>query len=551
MSLSVLDVTTGDVATVALEDAGMETVESVIPNIEKELGRVRGVSDDKRVVVTEVVRAEGCGRCDPSRTVDYYLIDGCGWLVNTIIKRPLRQDKPGKVTVNFRYNKSISVEVTGNLTVSALKAKIESKERIPRGLQCLVVNGSEMDNDSTLEEHCIDSEDTIYLSTRFNRETIVKKPLSQDHVMVKTLDGKTFPIKVTENLTVMDLKARIQGQEGIQSDQQRLIVHGVQMEDDRTLEEYGIEPDVFVELVLRLRTQKPLVKKPLCKDHVMVKTLDGRTIPIKVAENLTVMELKARIQDKAGILSVEQRLIVGGVQMEDDKTLEEYNGLEPDAIVHCVLRLRGGGPCPVGGVEFADVSNADSLKRKDWSKSAPRWRIACPGLCLEGVCQNKKCPANGKHVILNQGYCEFDLIEDRRMCECPICWKEVIPTTCGFNNCRWKWVGKKIEDQTQRPVTIRADWKVADDAYHYFEETKSGTANWLRLKITTEQVSKDEVICAICLFGAEVPAETDSLPCGHTFHGKCIGEWMKHSRTCPLCRANSIMTPFMRKAAGL
>jgi len=47
MSLSVLDVTTGDVATVPLEDAGMETVNSVIPNIEKELGRVRGLSEDK------------------------------------------------------------------------------------------------------------------------------------------------------------------------------------------------------------------------------------------------------------------------------------------------------------------------------------------------------------------------------------------------------------------------------------------------------------------------------------------------------------------------
>jgi len=47
MSLSVLDVTTGVVAIVPLEDAGMETVKSVIPNIEKELGKVRGLSEDK------------------------------------------------------------------------------------------------------------------------------------------------------------------------------------------------------------------------------------------------------------------------------------------------------------------------------------------------------------------------------------------------------------------------------------------------------------------------------------------------------------------------
>ena len=552
MSLSVLDVTTGDVVTVPLEDAGKEMVKSVIPNIEKELGRVGGLSEGNEVMVTQIVRAEGCRECNPDETVDYYLIDGCGWLVKTIVKKPLRQDRPGMVTISMP-SKSTSIEVTGNLTVMGLKIKIESKEGIPRLQQCLVVNWSEMDDNRTLEEHCIDSEQTIHLSRRFNRETMVKKPLCQDHVLVRTPSCKIVPIRVTENLTVRDLKARIQDQEGFPSDRQSLIVHGVRMEDDWTLEECDLEADVFIDLVLHLQVVNfSLVKKPLCQDHVMVMTNTGETIRIKVTENLTVMDLKARIQRKVGIPPDDQRLLVHGViMMNDDRTLEEYNGLEPDGIVHLVLRLTGGGPCPVGGVEFADVSSADSLKRKDWSKSAPKWRVACPGLCLEGVCQNEKCSANGKRVIMNHGNCEFDLIEDQHKCKCPICREQVIPTTCGFNNCRWKWVGRKIEDQTQRPVTIRADWKVADNAYHYFDETKSGTANWLRLKITTEQVSDDHIICAICLCGAWVPAETDTLPCGHTFHGKCIGEWMKQSRTCPLCRANSVMTPFMRKAAGL
>ena len=465
MSLSVLDVTTGEVATVPLEGDGMETVQSVIPKIEKELGRVRGLSEDKRVIVTKIVRAESESRdkCRSSETVDYYLIDGCGWLVQTSIKKPLRQDRPGKVTVSMP-SKVVSVEVTGNLNVMGLKIKIEGKEGIPRDQQHLVANNVEMDNDRTLEEHCIESEEFIRLW--FDHETVVPMPIRQGHVIVKMLTGKSLSVKVAENFTVMNLKARIQEKEGIPPDHQRMIVCGEQMEDDRTLKEYGIEPDVIIRLVVRLR---------------------------------------------------------GG----------------------------GTGPPPVG-VEFTDVSSADSLKRKDWSKSAPPWRVARPGLCLEGVCQNERCSANGKHVIMNHGYCEFDLIEDRHKCKCPICRQQVIPTTCGFNNCRWKWVGRRIDQQTQRPVTIRADWKVADDAYHYFDETKSGTANWLRLKITTQQASDDKYVrCAICLYDAEVATETDTLPCGHTFHGKCIGEWKKRSSTCPLCRARSIMTPFMMKAAGL
>ena len=461
MSLSVLDVTTGDVVTVPLEDDGMETVKLVAQKIEKELGRMRGLGEDKRVKVTSIVRAEGCNRCSPSETMDYYLIDGCGLLVKTVIKKILRQDQPGKVTVVLP-SKRILIEVTGNLTVMGLKIMIESKEGLPQDQQRLFANSVEMDDDCTLEEHCIESEQFIYL---FRCKTSVKKPLHPNHFIVHTCAGKQFPVELTENLTVMDLKDIILEKEGIPPVKQRLAVHGRGMADDQTLEEYGIGPGVIVSLW---------------------------------------------------------------------------------------LRLRGGG---VGvGVEFADVSSADSLKRKGWSKSAPAWRVVTEsGLCLEGVCQNEKCSANGEHVIMNHGCCEFDLIEDRHKCQCPICRQQVIPTTCGFNNCRWKWVGRKIDQQTQRPVTIRADWKVADDAYHYFDETKSGTANWLRLKITTDhaQVSDKYVTCAICLHSAVVATETDTLPCGHTFHGKCISEWLKRSSTCPLCRARSIMTPFMRKAAGL
>ena len=475
MSLSVLDVSSGEVVTVPLEDDGLKTVRSVFPKIEKELGRVRGLSEDKRVMVTNmnIVGSEGCKRCSLDETVDYYLIDGCGWLVKTIIKTPLRQDQPGKVTVSMLGKNNTSIEVTGSLTVMGLKMKIESKEGIPRDQQRLYVLASD----------------------------------------VKMYDG-------------------------------------VEMDDDRTLEEHGIESDDRIRLA-RYITCENVVKKPLCQDHVIVKTLTGLTISVKVTANLTVMDLKARIQDKEGIPPDQQRLMIHGVQMEDDWTLEEC-GIGPDDNIHLVLRLRGG--CAPAFVEFADVSRADSLKRKGWSKSAPAWRIAHPGLCLEGVCQNEKCSANGEHVIMNHSYCEFDLIEDRRKCECPICHKQVIPTTCGFNNCRWKWVGRKIDQQTQRPVTIRADWKVADDAYHYFDETKSGTANWLRLKITTKQASDVKswlIICAICLDYAVGATETDTLPCGHTFHGKCISEWLKRSSTCPLCRARSIMTPFMREAAGL
>lgn len=213
-----------------------------------------------------------------------------------------------KIFVQIIKGKNITLEVEPSDSILNIKEKIQDKEGIPTSEQKLFFNGILLEDHKALSYYYIKKESTLHLIT-----------LSIDFsniIFVKKVDGSAFTLMVELSDTIKSIKEKIEEKEGIPQNLQKLFYNGLPLViDNTTLANNYIQNLSTIHLEIITTKQK----------IIYIKALDGNSITIDIKPSDTIVNIKEKIYEIGGIPPNEQDLFFNRMQLEDAKTLSDYN----------------------------------------------------------------------------------------------------------------------------------------------------------------------------------------------------------------------------------
>ncbi len=222
----------------------------------------------------------------------------------------------------FRKNVYEShIRLNLNENVEKIKKEVFELKKIPINQQIFLQDEIELKNDEVIKDKDLfRNKFSIEIKKIINVPIKIKYPNSEIKEMKIDLCGNGFELltQIQNNLV------KKSGDNGF-----NLIFKKKTILLDDLLNYYGIKKGDIIELKNRIPYE------------IFAKTLTGKTISIQVDPYDTIISLKQGIQDKEGIPTDLQRLVFGGIQLQDHRTIADYN-IQKESTVHLILRLRGG-----------------------------------------------------------------------------------------------------------------------------------------------------------------------------------------------------------------